>query len=410
MQSSFVAAIFLLLCIASAIAQPPVPELPTQFEAKVTLTFPIIGTGPGLIYYDYLNQRVRYDTQSMFGDSIAIQRYDIEQPTEYDIFGSDCQSKLLNDTMNSMDIPPFATYVGPDVINDTPCDHWTVSLFGFGNLDWWVSNSTDTTSGKVTYQYVRFAESAIGTQIDFGQTIVGPVDYSYFDVSTLGCPAPVPPVTYTVSGYVKNAINNNIIAGASVYLADGTTATTDANGKYSFTGLSAGNVSINATAKGYFLSQITLQLTDNIPAGTLADFVLSPVLASGQFRAVLTWAALPTDLDAHMKTPNGCEVYYRNRACGSISLDVDQRQGFGPETVTINGFQVTGTYTYYVINYSGEKPLTTSNGRIQVYGSQGLLADISVPTTGTASYRYWVGFTIDQTGAVTVVNTIVPSV
>jgi hypothetical protein len=31
----------------------------------------------------------------------------------------------------------------------------------------------------------------------------------------------------------------------------------------------------------------------DIPAGTVADFYLSPVLPAGQYRVVLTWGAVP---------------------------------------------------------------------------------------------------------------------
>jgi len=403
---SSVVIVAVLLCIASAIAQPAIPDLPNQFQAKVTISMPFLGQNPGAIYYDYINSRVRYDVDSFFGTSTSIQRYDIETPTEYDIAGGQCQAKLLNETMNSMAIPPFANYQGSEDIDSVECDHWNVDFFGI-SLDWWVSNSTGS-DGKVTYELVRWSESAIGTQIDFTSTVPGPVDYSFFDVSSLGCTPPPPAVTYSVAGYVKNAINNKVIPGASVQLGS-SVVTADSNGRYQFDGLAAGNYAVNASADGFYVAAIQVTIvSDSIPAGTSADFNLSPALASGQFRAVLTWAAQPADLDAHIYTPNNCQVYYGNRACGTTSLDVDQRQGFGPETITINGVQ-TGTYRYFVVNYSGEKPLTVSNGRIQVYGTSGLLADFNVPTNGNTAYRYWNGFTIDQTGTVTVVNQIVQS-
>jgi hypothetical protein len=398
--------LLIVACIASAAAQVSLPDLPLQFQAKVTLTLPFIGASPGVMYYDYLNSRVRYDTNSMFGTAISIQRWDIETPTEYDIYGNECQSKLLNGTMNSMSIPPFATYQGSDYVNNVECDHWNVDFFGIG-MDWWVSNSTDG-DGKVSYQMVRFSENAIGSTIDFGATVAGPVDYSFFDISSYGCPSPIPPVTYTLAGYVKNAINNKVIPGATV-LVNGISVPTDANGKYEFTGLQAGTYLVNASANGFYTSQQSIVIvSDNIPAGTSGDFSLSPVLNPGQFRAILTWGASPRDLDAHLKTPS-CSVYYGYRSCNGATLDVDQRYGFGPETITIANTP-TGTYTYYVVNYSGEQPLTVSNGRIQVFGNGGLVADIRVPTdASSSSYRYWMGFSVDQTGAVTVLNKLVSS-
>ena len=57
-----------------------------------------------------------------------------------------------------------------------------------------------------------------------------------------------------------------------------------------------------------------------------------------QMRIVLTWSKTPADLDSYLSTPDGCVINYRARHCkraGTADLDVDNRKGFGPETITI---------------------------------------------------------------------------
>ena len=57
---------------------------------------------------------------------------------------------------------------------------------------------------------------------------------------------------------------------------------------------------------------------------------------TGEDRVILTWAEQPPDLDMHLFICNrGCEVYYGNTTCENVNLDVDDRDGFGPETMTL---------------------------------------------------------------------------
>ena len=49
----------------------------------------------------------------------------------------------------------------------------------------------------------------------------------------------------------------------------------------------------------------------------------------------LTWGASPSDIDSHLRTPDGSHVFYSSK--GSLtttpfaSLDVDDVDGFGPK-------------------------------------------------------------------------------
>ena len=106
----------------------------------------------------------------------------------------------------------------------------------------------------------------------------------------------------------------------------------------------------------------------------------------------LTWGALPSDLDSHLKEPNGAHVYFGDR--GSLSaqpfaaLDVDDTTGFGPEVITVARLPV-GTSEYFVHNFSNTfaPGMTGSPARVEMrFGSQ---IRIFFPPTGEASNDYW---------------------
>lgn len=120
----------------------------------------------------------------------------------------------------------------------------------------------------------------------------------------------------------------------------------------------------------------------------------SPQLAQGEVRIVLTWGERPWDLDSHLFTPydssfgdNTYHIWYGNRTdrIGN-NLDVDDTDGFGPETTTIPVLR-NGLYKYYVADYtncSSGRPtsydMSNSGATVQVYTSNGLTAVFTVPT------------------------------
>ena len=82
---------------------------------------------------------------------------------------------------------------------------------------------------------------------------------------------------------------------------------------------------------------------------------MSPIPEPGEIRMVLNWGENPHDLDSHLKTPqiNGQEyhIMYSNRGSSEsipfVTLDVDDTNGYGPETITIKQ-AYDGTYLYYI--------------------------------------------------------------
>ena len=78
---------------------------------------------------------------------------------------------------------------------------------------------------------------------------------------------------------------------------------------------------------------------------------------SGDIRLVLTWGASPDILDSHVKASvsggSNIHVQYTNKnPGGSISLDRDETNGYGPETMTIKSTHVGDKLVYYIHDYS----------------------------------------------------------
>ncbi|MDX8404908.1 MAG: cadherin-like domain-containing protein [Mariprofundus sp.] len=232
---------------------------------------------------------------------------------------------------------------------------------------------------------------------------------------------PVAATTGGATGVVKDATNNTGIVGATVNLRLGinapanspviATATSDATGNYTFAAIAAGTYTATTTKAGFADSSITVTIQGG--ATTAANPVLmSPVLAAGQTRIVLSWGATPSDLDSHLRGPlvNGglFHVFFGNNGSTTVSpfaqLNIDVTSGFGPETITIS--QTTpGTYHYFVRNFSRNPAITTSSAVVKIFQGAAQVGAFNVPVTGVG--RDWHVFDIDgQTGTIIPINSI----
>lgn len=224
---------------------------------------------------------------------------------------------------------------------------------------------------------------------------------------TLGfssCDAFLP--TGTASGTVLSYTTADGIGGVTVSVSGHSyfTTTTDEYGDFSFD-VPTGDQTLTFTKTGYVFSDldITVAIGETTTVSSNAIYG-QPVLGSGQYRIVLTWGETPSDLDSHLITPSGEEVYFSDKTttAGDANLDVDDTSSYGPETITITSPQ-SGIYKYFVYNWSGSPDITTSSAVIKVYNSSGLIKTYNVPTTGTG--RYWNVFTLNGS-TITDINTV----
>jgi PKD repeat protein len=243
----------------------------------------------------------------------------------------------------------------------------------------------------------------------------------------------------TLTGLVTDAVNGNPVPNALVSVA-GLTDLTDASGNYEINNIPAGilNAEFNAnvttgnaplgvqfgdlsqegthtvtcSAEGYTTYTNSAVVIPDGGSVTL-QISLSPTLTVGQYRFVLTWGEVPSDLDSHMKTPeiegNTYHIYYSDQGSATtapyVILDIDDVTSYGPETTTIYELK-PGTYHYYIYNYSGSPEIITSNAVVQIFNDNGLLHTLQIPTSGTG--LYWDICTLNgSNGAISIVNRVV---
>jgi uncharacterized protein YfaP (DUF2135 family) len=214
-----------------------------------------------------------------------------------------------------------------------------------------------------------------------------------------------------IQGTIVDSRNNQLITGATVCAGANYCYVTNEDGAYELSSLPTGLYNVQASRSGY----IRLMQPANIGNGktTTLNFALSPNLAGGEFRIVLTWGAEPQDLDSHLWTPypeyphlflehpGNCDVF--PEAC----LDIDDRDGYGPETISIIHSANEGTYAYAILDYyyGDEYNIIDALARVQVYNANGLIDQYDVPTTGEGDL--WYVFNLDAaTGTISEVNCI----
>lgn len=241
-------------------------------------------------------------------------------------------------------------------------------------------------------------------QFVLGLPIIEPVDDS-----------PAPECTIhenegVINGYVRDA-SSGVGIPSAIISVNGITTTSNTSGWYEISDLPQNRqLPISARAAGFhpYFDHAIIWGSDPLRR----DITLDPALASGQFRFVLTWGSDPRDLDSHMWVPLGggqyYHVYFANR--GDLDdppyaeLDVDDVNGFGPETITLLP-QYSGLYDYAVYEYSGDGTLATSGAVVNIYDGNDLMHSLDVPTDYCEDYWWWyVGYLNPMNGTFTIIN------
>lgn len=194
--------------------------------------------------------------------------------------------------------------------------------------------------------------------------------------------------TGTASGTIKDALTGNVITvHLTVYIRRGINnfagesiarVQTDDEGHYVTPTLPVGNYTAyvvdertlpeDEEDERYRSQTIALKiLGDTETVGQDATVSNNKGIAAGTgVRIVLTWGETPSDLDSHLVF-GGYHVYFSWKNSGGCSLDVDDRDSYGPETVTIPAVSESYTYHYYVHNYSGTGTFKNANAVVKVY-------------------------------------------
>lgn len=181
---------------------------------------------------------------------------------------------------------------------------------------------------------------------------------------------------------VRKGINNKTgeICGNAITDSDGIV----------YLQLKPGMYTVEVSKPGYAVAYYTISVVQN---NMMITINATPVLNEGEVRIVLTWDDIPYDLDSHLFTPYDSSsgdttyhIWYGNRYDDNDNnLDVDDTDGYGPETMTINNLG-NGLYKYYVADYSdcsngytNSTDMSYSNATVAVYTEEGLVRTFHVP-------------------------------
>ncbi|AZD64236.1 Tetratricopeptide repeat-containing protein [Pseudomonas chlororaphis] len=138
-------------------------------------------------------------------------------------------------------------------------------------------------------------------------------------------------------------------------------------------------------------------------------YAISPVMQNlDGLRVVLTWGATPSDLDSHMIFP-GNNIYFRNQQGEDAHLDVDDIDGYGPETITLEKKHYGESYVYAVHDYSNQtrpesRQFAASQAKVFVYMGQSLVRTYYVPQD--RSGNLWTVFRMTGNGDFQDINTL----
>ena len=265
----------------------------------------------------------------------------------------------------------------------------------------------------------------------------------------------------TISGTIKDAVNNSPVTGVSlsvrrgVNVTSGTIVKTDSTsntGTYSLSSMSAGWYTVETSKSGYITSTLNVYACGDNSGEIMQNTSISTTLDTGAMRIVLTWKTATDDLDSHLTGPdnlsgqghsnavseqfhiyqdNSTIFYYAinnfhssdyplcsgcsaSQKSDNVTLDLDNFYGIGtcdecgPETITISAVR-SGTYRYYVHNYQrgsydqasfNNLKLAASEASVKVYYND-TVTTYNVPNIAA---DLWYVFEFDNSSGFTAVN------
>lgn len=181
----------------------------------------------------------------------------------------------------------------------------------------------------------------------------------------------------TLEGVVVDAVTGKGVTNATLTFkpksSSHQTVTENTDSKGAFRAeLEADNYEITIQATGYIKEVFTFTVEKG-KSYSGEQFVISPEL-SGEARIVLEWNAQPTDLDSHLEgqTDGGSNISisYANKKASSggstiAELDLDDRDGYGPETTTI--YDLNGVYTFSVVDFLHTGTMAQNGATVKIY-------------------------------------------
>tara|TARA_B100000315_G_scaffold191311_1_gene181508 strand:- start:142 stop:1734 length:1593 start_codon:yes stop_codon:yes gene_type:complete len=244
--------------------------------------------------------------------------------------------------------------------------------------------------------------------------------------------------TGTISGKLTDAVTSDNVSGVTMYLRRGYNSsiwrrlkasdTTDSSGGYSFNSMKRGWYTVRTYKYGYMNGKFFVRSCGDVGN---QDFAIAKNLASTEtMQIVLSWQ--PTspvtgdDLDAHIQVPdnstgslhlhwainqggneNSGYDYWYYSAGDNVTLDRDEQDPPGTETITIMKVRSGFTYSYSVHDYENNDNTSSTN-----MGNSGAFVTVYYNNTRTVYPvpsgvgNLWRVFTFTVSGGQTIVNTM----
>ena len=184
--------------------------------------------------------------------------------------------------------------------------------------------------------------------------------------------------------------------------------------------------SVGGKENTYMGTEKSIVLTDYLNNNGI-NILIIPKKDVGQVSIVLEWGNSPRDLDSHLfgyRIVDGMDYYetafevcyydktYKVNDAIKVKLDIDDTDGFGPETITINSID-KAKYIYFVHNFSSDGRLADSNAEVRVtlYEQLNKINQYTFTVPPDGEGQYWTVFAIyfdEKEGEVTLesINTI----
>ncbi len=124
------------------------------------------------------------------------------------------------------------------------------------------------------------------------------------------------------------------------------------------------------------------------------------------YRIVLTWDNEPKDIDSHLVF-EGNSIFFSNKTGEKANLDVDDTDGYGPETTTIEKTLSGTKYIYAVHDYTNmvnnfSEGLSESNAKVIVYIGSTQIETFYIPQGRVGNL--WVLFSINGYDNIEIIN------
>ena len=210
-----------------------------------------------------------------------------------------------------------------------------------------------------------------------------------------------------------NAIDRSPIAGGRVEIENVGTFTTNSGGKIVFPVIPDGNYTLIFSKEGF----ITTPIDFRVMVGQVIFnwYSISPGFTNRDYRIVLVWGEIPADLDLHFVKTGGTGNYHisyfnlRSAEDGTTTLDRDDRNGHGPETITVGRIDPRAVYNCYVHDYTNRNntnstQMAREGAVIRVYSQNKLLHTFNIPSNGVGTR--WNVFRIEN-GVIVPVNQVI---